>query len=547
MSEKALHVSLSARRGYGLLAWLSANRSKRGALLYWSALFTISAALIRFIGVLQQPPQSGILVALLLVGSCIQASIAISVVVLPARRPFIAAAGINGAGVLCWIMAHSSGLPVGPELWRAETLSWLDLYLPAMEIMATFFLLCLFGRTWQMRSRVARVALNILPALFIAGLMLCAVLNFNAAELFTVVFLLSAGLPNSLLDLFVPVVGLLALLLLLRAFIPRLRMHTPGAWRTALIVLPAFLIINIMLWSGATNAANAAWFTAAAPLHAPAGQTTTLAYCTFDGNPLAMDLSEPGIQATRPAPAVFFIHGGEGLQGNRQLTDADGRYFTQLRNDLVSRGFVVGSIDYTLVPFSRIAGEITQTRCAVRFLRAHASELGIDPLRIGVYGASEGGYLADMLGTTGGMHTSFDTGQYLEQSSRVQAVVDMWGFTDLSNWSGSPAWVSALGQGLGSGASASQARLKGMSPVSYVAHGDPPFLIMHGADDWFIAPHHSQDFAKLLQAAGVPATLVMIQHDGHGLTAATAGQVEQPSPDALIHMISDFFARTLAA
>jgi len=53
--------------------------------------------------------------------------------------------------------------------------------------------------------------------------------------------------------------------------------------------------------------------------------------------------------------------------------------------------------------------------------------------------------------------------------------------------------------------------------------------------------------AKLLHAAGVPVTLVMVQHEGHGLATPTAGQVEQPGPDTQIHMISDFFARTLAA
>jgi acetyl esterase/lipase len=81
----------------------------------------------------------------------------------------------------------------------------------------------------------------------------------------------------------------------------------------------------------------------------------------------------------------------------------------------------------------------------------------------------------------------------------------------------------------------------------HVAPGDPPFLIMHGSDDWFIAPHHSQDLAKRLQAAGVPVTLVMIQHDGHGLAAPTSGQVEQPNPGELIQMICNFFVRTLSS
>jgi hypothetical protein len=70
---------------------------------------------------------------------------------------------------------------------------------------------------------------------------------------------------------------------------------------------------------------------------------------------------------------------------------------------------------------------------------------------------------------------------------------------------------------------------------------------MLSALDWFITPHHSQKLASLLQTANVPTTLVMIQHDGHGLAAVTPGQVERPSPDALIQMIQDFFVKTLAA
>ena len=67
------------------------------------------------------------------------------------------------------------------------------------------------------------------------------------------------------------------------------------------------------------------------------------------------------------------------------------------------------------------------------------------------------------------------------------------------------------------------------------------------ADDQLIAPHHSQELARLLQAARVPVTLVMIQHDAHGLAVPTHGQSEDPSPDAVIHMIEDFFDWSLGA
>lgn len=545
MSTELLQKSLPTRQSYATPTWLVANRLKRGALLYWTALFTLSAAVIHFIGVLEQPPQAGLLTALLFGGAFVQAMIALSVVAVPARSLLIAAGVIEAVAALLWPIAHITGFAIGPTVWRAETLSTLDLYLPVMEGVSAFFFLCLAARTWNVQSRAGRLILAGLPSFSVVAFLVWVAINFKTAQLFIAIFLLTAQLSDSLLKLFLPALGLMVLALLLCTIIPRLRIATPKAWRTALAMVPVLLLVSLMTWAGGLNAANGAWFASTSAIHASPGQMT-LAYCSPGGNPLAMDLVEPSAQAARPAPVVFYIHGGEGLQGDRQLDGTDGVYFTQLRDTLVSKGFVVGSIDYNLVPFGKLVDEIEQSRCAVRFLRAHASELGIDPQRIGVYGVSMGGYLAAMLGTVG-PQAGFDVGQYLDQSSRVQAVVDMWGPADLNNWSGSPSWVQDIGHALGGSGKSSVARLKTVSPVNYVAPGDPPFLIMHGADDWFVAPHHSQDLAKLLHAAGVPTTLVMIQHDGHGLAAPTAGQIEQPGPDVLIHMISDFFARTLAA
>ena len=119
----------------------------------------------------------------------------------------------------------------------------------------------------------------------------------------------------------------------------------------------------------------------------------------------------------------------------------------------------------------------------------------------------------------------------------------MWGFSDLTDFSGSPSWIASISQ-----ASRSTGRpAQSLSPLYRVQPGDPPFLIIHGVDDWFIAPHHSEKLAQTLAAAGVPATLVLVQHDGHGIAAATSGEIEQPSPDALVQTVCDFFIKTLGA
>ncbi len=537
--ETGIQIGLPEHRLRSAFGSLPAYRLKRGALLYWASLFTLSAAALHLIGVVKQPPPSGLLVAPLLGLAVVQAITAIAVVALPARRLLFVAAVIESVALVLWIVAHAVGLPDGRAIWRPETLGVPDLYLPVMEGVSACFFFCLFGRTWTITSRLGRTMLIWLPRLL--TLILLIVVGLKSVAL--VVIVLAAGPIASLQYLFLPATGLLALFLLLRLIIPRLRMRTPGAGRTALILLPAFLVSSLLTWGGGISAIDTAWLSTSVPVSVPAGQTATLEYClcSSNGTPLAMDLSEPSAQAPRPAPAVLYIHGGETLLGSRVLEDgsADGRYFAQLRADLLQRGFVVGSIDYGLVPLSHVADQIKAAKCVVRFLRAHASGLGIDPQRIGVYGPSQGGYLSAMLGTVG-PDAGYDVGQYLNESSRVQAVVDMWGPADLSNFSGSPWWASLL---VGGG---TPAQLRAASPVGHVAPGDPPFLILHGTDDWFIAPHHSQDLAKLLRAAGVPVTLVMIQHDGHGLDAPTTGQIEQPSPATLIQMISDFFARTLA-
>ncbi|HEV2654105.1 MAG TPA: hypothetical protein VGT82_04075, partial [Ktedonobacteraceae bacterium] len=206
----------NAHQANTLPAWLTANRIKRGALLYWAALFTLSAAIIHFISGVAN--SSVLLVVLLLGFALIQAIIAIAVVVLPARSLLLAAAIVQGVALLLWIVAHTIGFPLGATLWRPETLGATDLYLPAMEAVSAFFFLCLFGRTWNnTASRAWRVTLAVLPYLLLACVLLWAGLNFNTAELLSVTFILDAEIPTSLLDVFLPAVGLVAIFLLLRA------------------------------------------------------------------------------------------------------------------------------------------------------------------------------------------------------------------------------------------------------------------------------------------------------------------------------------------
>src|SRR5450631_4751383 len=102
----------TSQLGYQLRSFTE-HRLKRGALLYWAALFTMGAAIMHFMGALKQLPPSGLLAFLLVGFTLIQPIIAIAVVAVPARRLLLAAMLVEAVGLLVWIVAHAFGLPDG--------------------------------------------------------------------------------------------------------------------------------------------------------------------------------------------------------------------------------------------------------------------------------------------------------------------------------------------------------------------------------------------------------------------------------------------------
>jgi acetyl esterase/lipase len=282
-----------------------------------------------------------------------------------------------------------------------------------------------------------------------------------------------------------------------------------------------------------------------APRDLPVGQMSTVEFCWPDGVPLAMDLYMPPAAARsgRPAPVALYVHGG-GIWGDRKMyglgaTQANhhGALFTPLQQQLNARGFVVASIDYRLPPGTPWPAQIEDAKCAVRFLRAHATDLGVDPGRIGVWGSSGGGLLVSLLGLAG-PQAGFDRGQYVEQSSAVQAVVDMFGIADLNDFAdASPFAQFVLQNAFGS---SSEVR-RSASPITYVAPGAPPFLILQGSEDLMVRPRQSVLFAQRLHGAGVPATLIEVQGTEHTLDTPD----QRPSPDELTATVIDFFTAAL--
>lgn len=267
-----------------------------------------------------------------------------------------------------------------------------------------------------------------------------------------------------------------------------------------------------------------------------AGQHATVTYC----NHQRARITEPG-SLHGPAPVAVYVHGGDWISGNY---DTGGFLIKTIGPALAARGFVVVSVDYRLGPKAHWPDQIVDVKCAIRYLRANATELNIDPNEIGAWGQSAGGHLVALLGTAG-PRAGWDIGAYPEESSKVEAVVDMAGPSDLltmGNQGGSvtvtKTFVELLGriprQTLG-------AALRAASPVTYVAPGDPPFLVMHSTDDEIVYPQQSQELAWDLAANGVPHQLVMVKGGGHEFD----NPGEQPTEAGITGSIAQFFMQAL--
>jgi acetyl esterase/lipase len=263
-----------------------------------------------------------------------------------------------------------------------------------------------------------------------------------------------------------------------------------------------------------------------------------LTYCTTsDGVDLKMDLYYPQ-QMIAPAPLVLYVHGGSWISGDK--SDGTGLlFFPQLR----ARSYILAAINYRLSPTYQFPAHIEDVRCAMRYLRANAATYNLDPDRIGAIGGSAGGHLVSLLGLAGddiGWQPAAYREAYADQSSRVQAVVDMFGPSDLVRLTQPDSRVRNLVFGASEG---DDHLLQIYSPVTYISSESPPFLILQGDKDETVPEEQSQILYDQLTAAGVPATLVIVKNAGHGFVP-TGGELD-PSLNEMRDMVNDFFDQYL--
>jgi acetyl esterase/lipase len=218
-----------------------------------------------------------------------------------------------------------------------------------------------------------------------------------------------------------------------------------------------------------------------------------------------MDIYLP-VAGKGPFPVVMFVHGGAFLLGDKALNELEDA------TDVLDKGYAFVSINYRLSTKAHFPAQINDVKGAIRFLRANASKYDIDASRIASWGASAGGMLCALVGTTGDMAEFKDPAMgNLDQSDKVQVVVDWYApinclaidrqfeeagiKADKHSAPDSP--ESLL---MGKQITLIPDLVAKTNAENYISAGCPPFLIQHGKTDNRVPVAQSIEFAEKLRA-----------------------------------------------
>ncbi|MDL2206004.1 alpha/beta hydrolase [Eubacteriales bacterium OttesenSCG-928-N13] len=243
--------------------------------------------------------------------------------------------------------------------------------------------------------------------------------------------------------------------------------------------------------------------------------------------PLQLDLLLPRERdGLAPMPLIVWLCGGAFQTMSRSAWLPEMMAYAQA-------GYVVACVDYRVTSDAPFPAAVLDVKAAIRYLRAHAASFAIDPNRVAVMGESAGGYLACMAALA---DSTYDQGDWLDQSSGVQAVVDFYGKLDMDassmNNRANPEIVRAFMSDL-----ADQGRVA--SPFHLVTSASPPFLIFHGDADPLVPIAESDQLYQALSTAGVRADYYILEGSGHG-----SPEFYQPE---IQRIILDFLQGTLAS
>lgn len=265
--------------------------------------------------------------------------------------------------------------------------------------------------------------------------------------------------------------------------------------------------------------------TRAAAARAPAHPTDVIIrrnvlYREVNGVRLRLDAYLPAAKGLHPA--VVFLHGGGFRAGTRSSFAPGEQAFGPTGRALARNGLAVFAIDYRLAPQFRFPAAEQDGLAAVRWVRRHAHDLGVDRARLGLFGVSAGGNLAVLAAT-----------QPSSPLDHVRVAVSWSGPMDLVRFYPAHPFVAEY---LGCIASACPSRYRAASPVDHVDHGDPPMLLANSSAET-VPIGQAREMIGRLAAVRVAHQLLMIPGGRH------AGQYEPQAWPATLRFLRQHLVR----
>ena len=223
------------------------------------------------------------------------------------------------------------------------------------------------------------------------------------------------------------------------------------------------------------------------------------------GRSLKADIFLPPLEE-KNRPAVLFIHGGGWIEGDRSQLRGYGILLARL-------GFVCMCNSYRLSNESIWPAQIQDVNCAIRYLRANATDLGLDPNRIGVSGNSAGGHLSLMAAATNYDQIFEGEGGSNEVSSEIKAVCAIYPPTTIRQLEMLNPLENAFLMLMGK--EAKKEDFDKASPLNYVTEDYPPCMLIHGSTDSVVRLKDSTKFYEKLIEFNRPASLHIFSEEEH--------------------------------
>ncbi len=223
------------------------------------------------------------------------------------------------------------------------------------------------------------------------------------------------------------------------------------------------------------------------------------------GKSLKADIFLPPVEE-KNRPAVLFIHGGGWIEGDRSQLRGYGILLARL-------GFVCMCNSYRLSNESIWPAQIQDVNCAIRYLRANATDLGLDPDRIGVSGNSAGGHLSLMAAATNYDQIFEGEGGSNEVSSEIKAVCAIYPPTTIRQLEMLNPLENAFLMLMGK--EANKEDYDKASPLNYVTEDYPPCMLIHGSTDSVVRLKDSTKFYEKLIEFNRPASLHIFSEEEH--------------------------------